>query len=193
MKFLSLVGLGLLASDVYALDAANHHDATLPPVYILRTTQPALTSLNKALDTLGYIRADPEFIHNNQTASSYSYVEVSSGAQLVEVSRAHPEAKFIVPRGRPSSQSGNDWSRMGAAWWIGGSHHDQKSLELRDDEDHIQQALISFPEEKRRHVFHLDVFSREAATQADTWINLCEFLGLGYSTVERLKLWHFPE
>lgn len=29
-------------------------------------------------------------------------------------------------------------------------------------------------------------------TQAENWVALCDFLGLGYSTVERLKLWQFP-
>jgi hypothetical protein len=29
--------------------------------------------------------------------------------------------------------------------------------------------------------------------QTETWVTLCEFLGLGYSTVERLKLWRFPK
>lgn len=28
--------------------------------------------------------------------------------------------------------------------------------------------------------------------QAEKWVALCDFLGLGYSTVERLKLWEFP-
>ncbi|XXH00610.1 hypothetical protein Hte_006958 [Hypoxylon texense] len=190
MKFLPLVGFGLLATDVYASDTADHiHDATVPPIYILRTTQPAMNSLGKALDTLGYISADPWSGLSNETTSAYTYMEVSSKTQLKDLARSHPEAKFIVPKGRPRSRSRGDWC---AARWIGGTCHDQKSLELRDD-DHIEQALTHFPDEKRRHVFLLDVFSREEPTQAENWINLCEFLGMGYSTVERLKLWHFPE
>ncbi|KAI4864670.1 hypothetical protein F4820DRAFT_423042 [Hypoxylon rubiginosum] len=194
MKFLSLVGFGLLASGIHASATADHrHDATLPPIYILKSTPPAMTSLGKALDTLGYISVDTQSGLSNQTSSAYTYVEISSETQLLEVARSHPEAKFIVPRGRPRSRGRGDWSRMCAAWWIGGTCYDQKSLELIDDEDHIQQALTYFPEEKRRHVFLLDVFSRDPATQAENWINLCQFLGMGYSTVERLKLWHFPE
>ncbi|RCI16433.1 hypothetical protein L249_2299 [Ophiocordyceps polyrhachis-furcata BCC 54312] len=30
------------------------------------------------------------------------------------------------------------------------------------------------------------------AEQAENWVTLCRFLGLGYSVVERLKLWYFP-
>ncbi|KAI1761335.1 hypothetical protein GGR53DRAFT_506007 [Hypoxylon sp. FL1150] len=166
MKFLALIGFGLFASDIYALGVTDRrHGGILPPIYMLSTTEPALTSLSKALDTLGYMRADAGPHTSNQTASPYTYVEVSSSIQLEELSMSHPEAKFIIPRGKPS-RSENDLS--------------------------IQQAQAPFDEEKQ-HVFHLDVLSRKAATQADNWIHLCEFLGLGYSTVERLKLWHFPE
>lgn len=35
----------------------------------------------------------------------------------------------------------------------------------------------------------LDVHSRD---EAQTWVVLCDFLGLGYSVVERLRLWRFP-
>ncbi|POS69490.1 hypothetical protein DHEL01_v212117 [Diaporthe helianthi] len=39
----------------------------------------------------------------------------------------------------------------------------------------------------------LSIDSSEAhGLQAEKWVELCSFLGLGYSTVERLKLWQFP-
>ncbi|KAI6080595.1 hypothetical protein F4821DRAFT_251185 [Hypoxylon rubiginosum] len=167
MRFISLVGLGHFTAVIYALGVTDRrHDGLLPPIYMLSTTQPALTSLSKALDTLGYMRADSELNPSNQTASPYTYVEVSSSIQLEELSMSHPEAKFIIPGGKPS-RNGDEFS--------------------------IQQAIAHLGDEKHQHVFHLDVLSRKAATQADNWIHLCEFLGLGYSTVERLKLWHFPE
>lgn len=34
--------------------------------------------------------------------------------------------------------------------------------------------------------------AQSLGTQAENWVALCDFLGLGYSTVERLKLWQFP-
>ncbi|KAI0169652.1 hypothetical protein GGR52DRAFT_475833 [Hypoxylon sp. FL1284] len=176
MKLSSLAYLSVLATDAYALGTTNRErDAITPPIYVLQTTRPALNSLSKALDTLGYVRV--EDASNATTATPLTYAEVSPDVQLVEIARSRPDARFIVPRVGPGAgrrRSGSDW-------------------ELISSEHHIRQALSYFPEDKRRHVVHLDVLTPEAAAQADNWIRLCEFLGMGYSTVERMKLWHFPE
>ncbi|KAI1376498.1 hypothetical protein F4677DRAFT_79924 [Hypoxylon crocopeplum] len=161
MRIISLVGLGLLAPNVFALDTHPNHGIQSPPIYILRTTQPATTALGKALNTLGYRPAG-----DDQRIPSNTYTEVSSVAQFVEITKSHSKAKFVVPQG---------------------------SSQLKAEEDYVRFARAFLSEEKRsEELLELDVLDLEGAAQAENWVVLCTFLGMGYSMVERLSLWHFP-
>ncbi|KAI1798775.1 hypothetical protein F4811DRAFT_566154 [Daldinia bambusicola] len=163
MKFGLPFELGMLASSIFASNTTT----VSPSIYILGTSPPATTSLSKALDTLGYSRLDLESdILLDQQALANTYVEVTSNMQLAEIARTQPNAKFILPRGS---------RRIG-------------------EEDYVLSVRNFFSKEKRsRKYLELDVLAPKTSSQADNWVQLCDFLGMGYSVVERLDLWHFPK
>ncbi|KAI1480197.1 hypothetical protein K445DRAFT_319892 [Daldinia sp. EC12] len=145
---------------------ASNTTTVSPSIYILGTSPPATAALSKALDTLGYNRLDLESDILDQTALSNTYVEVTSNMQLAEITRSQPDAKFILPRSN---------RRIG-------------------EEDYVLSARNFFSKEKRsRKYLELDVLAAKKSSQADNWVQLCDFLGMGYSVVERLDLWHFPK
>ncbi|KAI1135088.1 hypothetical protein F5Y05DRAFT_181885 [Hypoxylon sp. FL0543] len=178
MKTSLLAGLSLLAPGIFAL---HRQPGASQPVYILKTTEPATLALGKALDTLGYNR------QGNQQSAYNAYIEVTSDAQLTEIGRSYPEAKFIIPEGRRRATKAPDPSGIGAAFWGRGAATEVKSAQ----HDWANHTVL---EEKRlQGLLELDVLALEAGAQAENWVALCEFLGMGYSVVERLGLWHFPQ
>ncbi|KAI2629087.1 hypothetical protein GGS26DRAFT_112556 [Hypomontagnella submonticulosa] len=179
MKALSLVCLGLLSFGVNAVP-----DIEPPPIYILRTDQPATNVLGKALGRLGYSRG-------SRRASSNTYIEVASGSELVEIAASHRDAKFILPRGGLST--GDVAPESCDSWWMGGACHDQNSTQLMTEEEHAWLARNVFSEDESSRGLELDVLALEQAAQAENWVALCKFLGMGYSMVERMSLWHFPQ
>ncbi|KAL7625684.1 hypothetical protein AAE478_004905 [Parahypoxylon ruwenzoriense] len=169
MRVSSLLGLGWLTADIQSLslfgspNSTQSVSASPSPIYILRTTHPATSALSRALDTLGYRGLDPA---ERDGPPHNTYVEVSSGAQLAEIARARPHAKFILPRDAAAGPAG-----------------------------HSVRAFFGEEEEEGGRapgLLELDVLALESAVQAENWVALCKFLGLGYSVVERLGLWHFP-
>ncbi|KAI2615917.1 hypothetical protein GGR54DRAFT_255026 [Hypoxylon sp. NC1633] len=167
-----LTGLGLLVSSVLASEAHSDYTIQSPPVYILKTTQPATKALGKALDILGYSRLDSK-LSQTQGSSSNTYFDVTSVNEFVEITKSQSEAKFILAQERPSSRGTND---------------------TLGEEDLVRFTTTFFAETTRSQSFlELDMLGLESAEQAQNWVLLCTFLGMGYSTVERLGLWHFPQ
>ncbi|OTB06131.1 hypothetical protein M426DRAFT_21247 [Hypoxylon sp. CI-4A] len=166
MKVSLSIGVSLFAYHAYAA-SPNHMRADVsPPIYILQTTQPAANAIGKALDTLGYSRQDPRPDPSMQRASFNTYVEVS-GAQFANISRSHAGAKFILPRVSPQLMAEEDLASLAS---------------ILAAEDRVSEGFLE-----------LDALAVEQAVQAENWVSLCSFLGMGYSTVERLGLWHFPK
>ncbi|KAI5867300.1 hypothetical protein GGS23DRAFT_592626 [Durotheca rogersii] len=174
MRFSPLLGLGWLSADIHTSFGNSTQQLDGPvapsPVYVLRTTHPATAALGKALDTLGYRRRHhgprqqslEGDLDYREATPANTYIEVPSTAQFVEIARSEPNARFILPRGAASS-------------------------------DHAQPVRSFFARESRsRQLLELDVLALERAAQADNWVALCDYLGLGYSVVERLGLWRFP-
>ncbi|KAI0835378.1 hypothetical protein F5Y06DRAFT_139330 [Hypoxylon sp. FL0890] len=178
MKTSLLAGLSLLAPGIFAL---HKQAGSSQPIYILKTSEPATNALSKALDTLGYSR------QGSQEASSSAYIEVTSDAQLTEIGRTYPEAKFIIPQGRRHPMGTHDLSGIGAVFWGRGACTEQRSSQ------HDWSNHTVFEEKRLQGLLELDVLTLEAGAQAENWVALCEFLGMGYSVVERLGLWHFPQ
>ncbi|KAI1391474.1 uncharacterized protein F4822DRAFT_427323 [Hypoxylon trugodes] len=162
---------------------SRDNGAVSPPIYILKTTQRATTALSKALDALGYSRLEPRPDLGNQTASYNTYLEVTSSSELEGISTFDQDAKFILPRGSGNTKRG---------WWIQGAHELKRSQSLAKDDAWLAHDLFS-EENGAQELLELDVLALETATQAENWVTLCKFLGMGYSVVERLGLWHFPQ
>ncbi|XDG01749.1 hypothetical protein ABKA04_001364 [Annulohypoxylon sp. FPYF3050] len=166
MKVSLFITLGFLAPSILA---STHHAATSQPVFVLKTTQTATSSLSKALSKLGFIHQDTRqgnsSIISNTITNTNTYVEVTSDTQLLEITESHPEAKFIIP-------SGSRFPTVGEGNWL---------------------AQASLSDKNLNGILELDVLALEKGTQAENWVRLCDFLGMGYSIVERLGLWHFPQ
>ncbi|KAI1195436.1 hypothetical protein F5X97DRAFT_308277 [Nemania serpens] len=181
--------------------------AILPSVYVLMPNNPTLRALASALHTLGYSVSELDVSVSVSASSSsggggnaaleagqkpsLTYTILPPGTTYKNISRADPSARFILPvaRSRPSSGSS----------WFGGFFQSQLGQESQSQSDEETESSIrAFFADKplsdgKPRLFELDVFPAESHAQAETWVALCDFLGLGYSVVERLKLWRFPE
>ncbi|KAI1166102.1 hypothetical protein F5B18DRAFT_121079 [Nemania serpens] len=169
-----------------------------PPVYVLMPNNPTLRALSSALHTLGYSVSELDVsVSASASASSSSaaveadqepsltYTILPPGTTYKNISRADPSARFILPITHSRASS-----------WFGGFFQFQLGQEPESDED--TDSIRAFFADKpfsngTPRLFELDVFPAESHAQAETWVALCDFLGLGYSIVERLKLWRFPE
>ncbi|KAI1825576.1 hypothetical protein F4861DRAFT_537825 [Xylaria intraflava] len=153
-----------------------------PPsvVYILTPDNPALAAMSSALNTLGYTQASPQTASGAESSGTYAALE--PGTAYKNISRANPEARFILP----AQQTGAGHDRSGETkvreQWPG-----------EHDVDSIRAFFAEMGESSTSRLLELDVFAPRSHEQAQTWVALCDFLGLGYSVVERLKLWHFPK
>ncbi|KAI1414586.1 hypothetical protein F5Y13DRAFT_188252 [Hypoxylon sp. FL1857] len=185
------LSLSLLAPSTLAL---HNRVGASSPVYILKTSEPATVALSKALDTLGYTRQGSKSNSNvnGQIASSNAYIEVTSDAQLTEISAAYPEAKFIVPQGSRLPAGRADPPGLGTALWGLGVDVEEQQQQ-QEPFQHFWANHTFFEERRVQGLLELDVLALESGAQAENWVALCEFLGMGYSVVERLGLWRFPK
>ncbi|KAJ2993931.1 hypothetical protein NUW58_g1692 [Xylaria curta] len=159
-----------------------------PSVYVLMPNSPILTALSSVFNTLGYSHSELAISVSSNAALEVdqrplTYTILAPGAAYKNISRADPSAKFILPITRSTVSS-----------WFG-LLQTQIGQELQSDE--YTDSIRAFFADKtssdgKPRLFELDVFPAESHTQAETWVALCDFLGLGYSIVERLKLWQFP-
>ncbi|KAI1438325.1 hypothetical protein GGR50DRAFT_641054 [Xylaria sp. CBS 124048] len=188
------------------------HAAVPPsaPVYILMPdSSPALRVLSSALDTLGYTQTSLPLslslsLSTDGTNAELggTYAILTPGAeQYKNISRADPSARFILPL--PRSESTGAKSNYD---WLGTTKSREQQQEQQQQPQQQPQpwsgpahevdairAFFAGQERESLRLLELDVFASGSHEQAQTWVTLCEFLGLGYSVVERLKLWHFPK
>ncbi|KAI1104850.1 hypothetical protein F4804DRAFT_168619 [Jackrogersella minutella] len=189
MKVPLLIGLSWLIPHIFALD---NRTILSSPVFILKTTHPATTALSKALDTLGYSRLVSGSDSHNQGTVTTTYVEVTSDTQLTEIAKSHPEARFIIPRGS-SRRIGDGLAGIGSMWRKRDASLEQESVRSLAEEGDVWLAHSFFSEKDLDGILELDVLALEKGVQAENWVRLCDFLGMGYSVVERLGLWRFPQ
>jgi hypothetical protein len=159
-----------------------------PSVYVLMPNDPTVTALSSALKTLGYSHSELDVSVNSNAAlevdqKPLTYTILPPGAAYKNIARADPNARFILPMTRSTVSS-----------WFG-FLQTQIGQEFQSDE-YIDSIRAFFANETfsngKARLLELDVFPPESHAQAETWVALCDFVGLGYSIVERLKLWRFP-
>ncbi|PHH76641.1 hypothetical protein CDD80_1355 [Ophiocordyceps camponoti-rufipedis] len=141
-----------------------------PHVYVLASSEQqrsSTTAITSALDTLGFRRRNASA---DETVDSVYSVITPDDANTY---RYVTHARFILP---------SDSRLRGGA--DAGFYDDVGEGPMAVDE------LRNLFDE--RQLLELDVGRRASAEQAENWVRLCRFLGLGYSTVERMKLWYFP-
>ncbi|KAF4584330.1 hypothetical protein GQ602_005703 [Ophiocordyceps camponoti-floridani] len=147
-----------------------------PHVYVLASSEQqrsSTTAITSALDTLG-------FRQRNATAdetvdSVYSVITPDDANTYRHVTHA----RFILPSDSSSSSSSR----------IRGGGMEAGMYDVGEGPMTVDELRNLFDD---RRLLELDVGRRASAEQAENWVRLCRFLGLGYSTVERMKLWYFP-
>ncbi|KAI1347957.1 hypothetical protein F5Y01DRAFT_230981 [Xylaria sp. FL0043] len=162
--------------------------ASSPAVYILMPSNTASTAVSSALNTLGYSYSDSTAGDGLGLDLDHSaYTILQPGTAYRNISRDNPGARFILPNlATADSQS-----------WLGSFSQEQRAgKELRSED--VDSIRAFFADMKGSgsgvsQLLELDVSAYDSHTQGQTWVALCDFLGLGYSVVERLKLWRFPQ
>lgn len=180
MKFAQHAHLGIVASGV-CLASQGYTASTSPPVYILGPIQPASIALGEALRTLGYSHVHAADANGQATLGSNTFTELSPcSAANVDLAMQNPGARFILPS-----------KAVACHQQLLGACVTKSPFDL--PESHTQAVQHFFAQKRHAHqLLVLNVSATAPSAQAENWVVLCEFLGLGYSIVERLKLWHFP-
>ncbi|KAF9629091.1 hypothetical protein BFW01_g10294 [Lasiodiplodia theobromae] len=183
------------------------------PVYILGTPSSsssgdgaaAVARVGSALRTLGFpttylpFLADDDNGSNNNATTYYDH--------YAAIISREPGAKFILPADSPSP-SGSSWLRRllqekqrtnGASLQPRSNANDNThphTLALRalfSQPAHSQQLLeLRFDGNNNADSHQSNSVALPPSEQLQAWEQLCDFLGLGYSVVERLKLRRFP-
>lgn len=188
MKLSSIASgfLGLLSTQEPST-APSHTQTNSPSVYILQTTPQATRASAQALRALGYSQActgsHPECSHAGPT-----YSELSTGEDALNAFKPNGDSKFIIPwdlRVQHSSSQVHGHQRRSAP-----SGH----TSANDTAARIESVQAFYTQAKDSdRLLELDVYASGQGVEQDKWIDLCSFLGLGYSMVERQKLWYFPK
>lgn len=183
MKLSSIASgfLGLLSTQEPST-APSHTQGNSPSVYILQTTPQATRASAEALQALGYRRActGPE-AQCSQTGPTYS--ELSTGEDALNAFKPNGDSKFIIPWDLRVQRSSHVQKRSAS----GNNFANDTAARAESVQAFYSQAKNS------DRLLELDVYASGQGVEQDKWIDLCSFLGLGYSMVERQKLWYFPK
>lgn len=186
MKLSSIASsfLGLLSTQEPS-NPPSHTQANSPSVYILQTTPQATRASAQALRALGYSQACTGS-HPECSQAGPTYSELSTGEDALNAFKPNGDSKFIIPwdlRVQHSSQVYGHHKRSAS------SDHTSANDTARAES---VQAFYTRAKDSNR-LLELDVYASGQGVEQDKWIDLCSFLGLGYSMVERQKLWYFPK
>ncbi|KAI1637528.1 hypothetical protein F4809DRAFT_315070 [Biscogniauxia mediterranea] len=184
----SVLSISLTLAGLVLAQAAS----APPSIYVLMPNQASTSAVADALSTLGYSRTEdaPLYFGDHATRSDpNTYTVLSAGNEYMNISQLNPEAKFILPVGRGSFRVQQQ------PWPLKTMFRDGRPAVAAAASDEYAESVRDFfssRAEASRQLLELDVHAPKSAMQAQTWVTLCDFLGLGYSVVERLKLWRFP-
>ncbi|KAI1308837.1 hypothetical protein F5Y03DRAFT_83586 [Xylaria venustula] len=161
--------------------------AASPAVYILMPSDLASTAVSSALNTLGYSYSESATSDGvpGLDLDHTAYTILQPGTAYRNISRDNPAARFILPNVAAGSDS-----------WLGLFSQEQQGHKgVQSDADSIRTFFADMEDAGRgaSQFLELDISAHDSHAQAQTWVTLCDFLGLGYSVVERLRLWRFPQ
>ncbi|KAH9909552.1 hypothetical protein F4778DRAFT_4206 [Xylariomycetidae sp. FL2044] len=131
---------------------------------VLSPSQTAMTSVSSALRILTNHHADPisSTLDTNVHNTDDYIVFLPRSDEYMDFARKYPEARFILAI-------------------------------LDESEDYIESIRDYFNASKKsEQLLELPLHPSDSGLQSQSWVRLCEFLGLGYSVVERFNLWRFP-
>jgi hypothetical protein len=159
-----------------------------PSVYILRTTPQATKASAQALHALGYKKACTTGTASQVGCSQAgpTYTELSTGDDALDAFTPHGDSKFIIPWDLRAQPGQNQVY----------SHHLSSSPSGTSNDTAVRTESVHAFYSRAKHshrLLELDVYASGQGVEQDKWTDLCSFLGLGYSMVERQKLWYFPK
>lgn len=178
---------GIYAAELRPPALESHDDipTALQHVYVVGPCPRGRAAVGKALTRLGYVSEPPLALETtDSTTGDYSYTEIATAQDHASVPATAlppgllPGAMYLVAsRGR--NKTAPELPALGRV-----AEGEERALSWRQ--------MVGYGEAERR-LLELSMDPAETlSAQAEKWVALCNFLGLGYSTVERLKLWQFP-
>ena len=190
MKLSSIASgfLGLLSTQDPSNAPVHTTQGNSPSVYILQTTPQATRASAQALRALGYSQACTTGSQAHCSQAGPTYTELSTGEDALDAFRPDSDSKFIIPwdlRAQHQNQVHGHQKRSSSS-----SDH----ASANDTAARVESVQAFYTQAKDSdRLLELDVYASGQGVEQDKWIDLCSFLGLGYSMVERQKLWYFPK
>ncbi|OBT65734.1 hypothetical protein VE03_03326 [Pseudogymnoascus sp. 23342-1-I1] len=156
-------------------------------VYILGSSRTGIAVITAALQTLGYkqiLLGTPPVVSADHASDQGTFSVVSVELGIEEHSIMSPAAKFILPVEDdkitqieyPNVEGFSDEQGFASGY----------QNYIRSVQDFFAQS----DQEAKLLVFQIRKNSHRVG---DDWPKLCQFLGLGYSVVERYRLRQFPQ
>lgn len=167
LALLPILQQGAMADSTTLTSRSYDGDITLRHVYVAGSDPSGRAILGKALTRLGYVpsgRSDA-LIDSHSSTKDGSKPTNRAMHSYTEVSTSREDLDGVSPILFSDDNLLASWGENQTAFDI-----NSKSWSLEMSVNAAQSL----------------------GTQAENWVALCDFLGLGYSTVERLKLWQFP-
>lgn len=211
MFFTSLTELLLLPSILsicysHIAQAASFQPTPCSQVFVLGESKPGGAAISKALRILGFTQIPLLGISNHSSESLAldgsqnlnTFTTLSSPLEYINVASYHPDAKFIVPLGADEHMRSNAMQPCTHSWLGGLDFFWAKYIQEASEEylEHAASRAVSvreaFSDLGRRENLLEMVASEPGEHMEGKWLELCKFLGLGYSLVERLRLREFP-
>ncbi|POS78971.1 hypothetical protein DHEL01_v202629 [Diaporthe helianthi] len=190
--------LGLLSTqEPNNAGTQQHTQGNSPSVYILQTTPQATRASAQALRALGYRKACTTGTSQSQQCSQAgpTYTELSTGEDALDAFRPDGNSKFIIPwdlrAQREGHQKVHQKHRSSSSSSSSSLGHASQANDTASRIESVQAFYTRAKDSDR--LLELDVYASGQGVEQDKWIDLCSFLGLGYSMVERQKLWYFPK
>lgn len=191
MKLSSITSgfLGLLSTQEPSNAGTQHTQGNSPSVYILQTTPQATRASAQALRALGYSKACTTGSEAQCSQAGPTYTELSTGEDALDAFNPNGDSKFIIPWDLRAQREGQVYGHQKRSSSSSLSHTSANDTVSRLES---VQAFYTRAKDSDR-LLELDVYASGQGVEQDKWIDLCSFLGLGYSMVERQKLWYFPK
>lgn len=142
-------------------------------------------AISTALETLGYKQILPgtfpiSSADQDSHQGTFRVVSVEFGIEKQNI--MSPGAKFILPVGNDKITQIEYPNKEGLG--------DEQGSASQNCIHFVQDIFAQSNQEARLLVFQTTINSHRVG---DDWSKLCQFLGLGYSVVERYRLRQFPE
>jgi len=154
-------------------------------VYILGSSRTGIAVISTALQTLGYKQIPPGDLpisSRDPTPNQGTFSLLSVELGIEKYSIMSPGAKFILLVDNTMRIECPNEERFGAEQGY--------PKEYQNCARPVQDYFIQSGQDASLLEFHI---TSNSDRMADDWPKLCQFLGLGYSVVERYHLRQFPE